>query len=58
MRRIPFVTGDEQDVLGRKNARKFYTVWGRPGKTAAVKRDYRRRERRIGKAEAAGYLSY
>jgi hypothetical protein len=57
MARIAFINGDEQDVLGRagKTARKHYNTWDRPGKTAAVKRSYRRRERRIGKAETAAY---
>lgn len=55
MPRIAFATGDEYDVLGRRNARKHYRTWDRPGKTSAVKRGYRRRERRIGKAETAAY---
>lgn len=55
MKRIAFTTGDEYDVLGRKNARKHYNTWARAGKTAAVKRGYRRRERRTGKTEIAQY---
>lgn len=56
MKRIAFISGDEQDVLGAKNARKYYNTWARAGKTAAVKRGYRRRERRYGKTEIAQYV--
>ena len=56
-KRIPFINGDEQDVLGSagRTARKHYRTWDRPGKVAAVKRGYRRRERRIAKAATMSY---
>jgi hypothetical protein len=45
------VDGDEYDVLNGPAGRKAYAAWQRPGATDKVKRRYRRRERRIGKAE-------
>lgn len=54
-KRIPFISGDEVDVLGSSNGRKHYRTWSRPGKTAAVKRSYRRRERQVAKRETAAY---
>jgi hypothetical protein len=55
MKRIPAKTGDEQDVFGP--GRKYYCWTQRAGATDAVKRRYRRRERRTGKAETAAYLT-
>lgn len=55
--RIPLIDGDEQDVFSR-NARKALCWTKRPGATAAVKRRYRRRERRAAQAEIAQALDY
>jgi hypothetical protein len=49
MSRIPFKSGDEQDVL--TGARKHYCWTKRAGATSAVKRRYRRRERQAAKIE-------
>jgi hypothetical protein len=57
MKRIPFKSGDEQDVLNR-NARKHYVWTQRPGATSAVKRRYRRRERRLATAAIAASRDY
>ncbi len=44
MTRIPMSTGDEFDALTR--SRRVYNNLRRAGVTAAIKRGYRRRERR------------
>lgn len=53
-RRIPTISGDEQDVLHaphRRSWRRLVCRYGRAGVTAWIKRNYRRRERRVGKRE-------
>lgn len=57
MKRIPFINGDEQDVLNGPGIRKQYRWTKRAGATARVKRAYRRRERQVGKSEIAGYAT-